>query len=241
MRKTILLLVSIVILGLSAIPAMADMVTYDMGQATLDYFRPTNRLLVRESALSTLYLELDDPYGVALDNVAVVGGINFGLALDLTMIDLPGDNNWSALGTLRFTDTDMSSAAVEAVVVSTSITADGTSLRIEGGLEDLNPPSILVNRGDPWVFTGNADGGGADADDTYGQITVPNPGSYDGGTILTLKFGYAGTLDELFGAIGPDPSMTGGEVKGVVVPVPAAVLLGVLGMGVAGLKLRKYA
>jgi hypothetical protein len=237
MRKTILLLVSIVILGFVTTPVMADLVTYDMGQATLDYMRPFNRLLVQESVLSQLYLELDDPGGNALDNAAIIGGVNFDLVLDLTLTQL-GTNNWSAAGTFRFTDTTLATAAVEAWVQSTSIKADGTSLQIAGSLGYLNPPSILVNRGDPWVFTGNADGGGADADGTANQITVPGSESYDGGTILTLKFGYTGTVDEFFGA---DQNMTGGEVKGVIVPIPGAVLLGMLGMGVAGLKLRKYA
>jgi hypothetical protein len=35
--------------------------------------------------------------------------------------------------------------------------------------------------------------------------------------------------------------VTGGSIDAVIVPVPAAVLLGVLGFGVAGLRLRKYA
>ena len=222
---------------LVATPAMADMVTYDMGQATLDYTRSSNRLLVQESTLSMLYLELDDPYGVALDNVAVVGGAYFNLVLDLQMTQL-GPNNWLALGTFKFTDTTLATNAVEAGMVSTSIKADGTSLRIEGYLQDMNPPTILVNRGDPWVFAGNADNGGADADGTYGQITVPNSQSYDGGTILTLKFGYTGTVDGFFGA---DQNVGGGEVKGAIVPVPGAVLLGLLGLSAAGLKLRKYA
>jgi len=33
----------------------------------------------------------------------------------------------------------------------------------------------------------------------------------------------------------------GGGIEGVVVPIPAAILLGILGLGAVGLKLRKYA
>jgi hypothetical protein len=165
-----------------AAPAMADMVTYDMGQAALVYTKATNKLVVQESSLSMLYLELDDDFGVAKDDVAIKDGA-FDLLLDLTMTQL-GTNNWSASGTLTFTDTTTATNAVEAFVKSTSITTDGTSLRIDGNLRDLNPPSILVNRGDPWVFAGTADSGGADGDGTDNQITVPNPSSYDSGTIL---------------------------------------------------------
>ncbi len=235
------LLVLAIALCLSAAPAMADMVTYDMGIATLDFTQATNNLLVQETSLSMLYLEFDDLGGVALDNVAIIGGDNFNLTLDLTMNQL-GINNWSASGSLKFTDTDATSNAVEAAVQSYSVKADGTSLQIVGSLSPQNPPpSILVNRGDPWVFVGNTDGGGADADLTANQITVFNPESYDGGTVWTIKFGMTDSLDVFFGTTGQDRHLTGGEVKGSVVPVPAAVLLGILGLGVVGLKLRKYA
>lgn len=217
-------------------PAMADMVTYDMGQAGLNYTSATKQLVVQESSLSMLYLELDDQFGVAKDDVAIVGGTNFDLLLNLTLTQL-GTNNWSATGTLKFTDISTSNYAVEATVTSTSITADGTSLQIAGYLEDLTPPTIMVNRGDPWVFVGNSDSGGTDGDGTASQITVINPDSYDGGTILTLKFGVSQTLDEIFGQ---DQNLTGGEVKGAIVPVPGAVLLGILGLGAAGVKLRKF-
>jgi hypothetical protein len=252
MSKKIFFLIhiSIVVSCLCAGPAKADMaaVTYDMGSATLDYSRSARRLLVQESSTSQLYLELDDPAGNALDNVIVSNllsnflglGNAFNLTLDLEMTPL-GADNWSASGTFGFTDTDKSDYAVEADVQSTRITADGMLLKIEGCLQPLNPPTILVNRGDPWVFVGNAEDPGANPSGTANQITVLGPDAYRQGTIWTLKFGYTGTLDQFFGPDGSDPFLTGGEVKGSIVPVPGAVLLGILGLGVAGVKLRKYA
>ncbi len=232
--KTRLLMVSVAVLCLGAVPVTADLI-YDMGNATLDFTQSTSNLLVRESGLSQLYVELDDPAGAALDNVAIIGGANFDLAVDLTMVQL-GVNTWSASGTLAFTDIATGTNAVEAMITGASVTSTGTSLEIRGALQG---EPVLVNRGDPWVFVGNADGGGADQDSTSSQITVLNPESYDGGTILTLKFGMTLPLDEFFGQ--DRLGLTGGEVKGAIVPVPAAVLLGMLGMGIAGLKLRKHA
>jgi hypothetical protein len=219
-----------------ATPALANL-TYDMGSASLRFTESTGQLLVRETNLSQLALEFDTPGGVALDNAAITGGANFNLAVDLTLTQLAA-NLWTAAGTLTFTDTATGTNAIAASIASTSIVATGTSLEIRGALGPLTGTSILVNRGDPWVFAGNADDGSpANADGVANQITVLAPASYDAGDILTLKFGYQGTVDGFFGQ---NEVLSGGEVKGAIVPVPAAILLGFLGLGAAGLKLRRY-
>jgi len=238
MRRTILLAIACVFV---ATPALAGLVvTYDMSAATLNFTVADSKLKVTEGVLSNLTLTyIDDQTFATLDSVAVTGGANFNLLVDLTMTQL-GPNNWSAAGTLGFTDLNTANNAVEAAVQSYSVSIAGGYLEIKGYLQNLGAnSSILVNRGDPWVFVGNADLGGADADTTANQITVFNPVSYDGGELLTLKFGVGGTLDNFFSA--DRLNLTGGEVKGQVVPVPAAVLLGFLGLGAAGIKLRRFA
>ena len=158
-RKIILFLLFCVVITLHAPPALADLVlSYDIPDALLDYTVSNKRLLVQESSDSDLILKLvDNESYVTLDNARVDGGDNFNLMVDLTMTQL-GINNWSAAGTLKFTDTATGTNAVEAVVQSYSVSIAGGYLEIKGYLGDLNPSAILVNRGDPWVFAGNFDG-----------------------------------------------------------------------------------
>ena len=60
----------------------------------------------------------------------------------------------------------------------------------------------------------------------------------------TFTVGAAGSYDISFEGLGVDGDNIGMLLDNVdvsVVPVPGAVLLGILGLGVAGLKLRKFA
>jgi hypothetical protein len=239
-RKKILLFLCFA-LYFGVTPAMADLVLqYDMNKALLDFTQATNKLIVKEDTPSILDVAVvDDVTFSTLDTARLNGGANFNLLLDLTMVDEPGDNNWSASGSLKFSDTDTSDYAVEATVQSYLVQISSGVLEIKANLGDLGTnTSILVNRGDPWVFAGSAEGMAAGSDGTQDQVTMYNPEAYDGGQAWTIKFGVSGTLDNFFSG---DRDLSDGEVKGQVVPVPAAVMLGILGLAVAGWKLRKYA
>jgi hypothetical protein len=74
----------------------------------------------------------------------------------------------------------------------------------------------------------------------------------DDNTEASMLFGasppWSGTLIELtsskaawFGGGAWSGTVTGGSVDALVVPAPAAVLLGVFGLSVVGMKLRKFA
>ena len=82
--------------------------------------------------------------------------------------------------------------------------------------------------------------GGTDRFDSPSWTPIDAPGH----TFLTLDFGADkafNTLKDIGFTIKTGPDSTGDTFHTSVVPVPAAVLLGMLGMGVAGLKLRKHA
>ena len=242
MKRKLLLAICLTSLCLISAPASADLVlTYHMDNAQLNYTAATKQLLVSETVGSQLQVRKENDVSLTiLDNTQITGGADFDLALDLTLTDLPGLNNWSGTGTLKITDMTTTTNAVEAAVQIYNITAGGGLLLVQGYLCDLLPnTSILVNRGDPWVFVGEGEIAGEPTQGTANQVAMYNPGSYDGGEVLTIKFGIGShTADTLFAA---DRSLSAGEVKGQVVPTPAAILLGILGLGVAGWRLRRFA
>jgi hypothetical protein len=62
-------------------------------------------------------------------------------------------------------------------------------------------------------------------------FTAPLPWQ---GSIVQLTTGAVGWFDHDF-------SDSTGSIDAIVVPVPGAILLGLLGLGVAGIKMRKFA
>jgi len=220
-------------------PAFADLyLTYDSSAASLVYTVATKTLVVTNTAGSVFQVRKEDTgLGTIVDNTQIVG-TGFSLALNLNLVDLAGANNWSATGTLTFTDTGASNV-VEATVTTSSITMPSNILMIQANLSNLGINDRILVGADPWVFNGQSEIPGEGTEGIANQITMYNPGSYDGGNLLTLKFSAPGSnLDTLFGT---NRNLAGGEVKGQVVPVPAAVLLGLLGLGAAGIKLRRFA
>ncbi|MCX5674712.1 MAG: hypothetical protein NTX87_06865, partial [Planctomycetota bacterium] len=183
-----------------------------------------------------------------------IAPFNFTLTLDMTQ---NGPEMWSATGSLLVSDQTTATNAIEAHFRSTNIlikNGSGYTLNIDGILSPLSGESILVNRGDPWRFAGDGNvyhvtfpadfyfrptPASPDADGTPGQITVAQSRSYGNGDLFVIKVNVpVGTLDDLFAS---DRSMTGGEVKGSIVPAPAAVLLGLVGLAAVGWYRRRLA
>jgi hypothetical protein len=236
-----------------AMPAVAraDLaVTFDLTDATLVYTAGIPKTLdVTESNASQFTVNLEDmATTTVLDRARIYGSspspFDFLLAMNLT--DLAGVDNWSAAGTLTFTDTDTSSNAVKADFTSSSIAiVNGATgyLEIKGYLlTSSGKDAILINRGDPWKFMGQASStpDTPDADSVDGQITRGDRAAQDNGTLLVLKFAIGQTsLDTLFG--GENRTIDAGEVKGSIVPAPAAIGLGLIGLGLIGWYMRRYA
>lgn len=239
------------LLPLAAMPAKADLyVSFDMDSAKLNYVAATTTLTVTDSLYSMFNVRLEESVlgGTNILDTARItnnGQHDFSLLFTMNLVDLAGPNNWSATGNLSFTDKNGLPYAAIGNFTSTSIkivSGGAGKLEIEGyllgvGGNPINP--ILVNRGDPWVFVGASQSDDNDADGVLGQITVPNSQSYDTGWVTTLKFGVNTLwLDELFAS---DKLLPGGEIKGTVIPAPAAVVLGLFGLGAVGWYMRRFA
>jgi len=243
-HRLLCLLAPLGALLLASMPAQAEIaVTFDMNSARLDYTLSSSNLTVRETAGSVFDVRKENTTALTiLDTARIDGGSFFDLFLDLTMTDLPGANNWSAAGSLKFTDSTTTTFGVEAIFSSTGVyTLFGNNvLVIEGRLSPLSGSTILVNYGDPWTYVGQENIGlEGNQDGMNGQFSIDNPENYSQGDLVTLKFGLGGlSLDALFGA---NRMLAGGEVKGMIVPAPAAVVLGALGLGLVGWVRRKWA
>jgi hypothetical protein len=237
----------VAVLGFAA-PALADphpFIYFDLSNATLTYTAGDKMLQVTQSGYSAVQVELQDTSGGFLqyaivdndkkpNNPVWINEFNFLLAMKLTK---NGPENWSATGTLAFTDTDMGTNAVEATFTSTSVrtyTGYAGELEITGFLGlPTGRDSILVNRpeeGPTWTFAGEYDT----------QVSIPGGlDYYSGGQVFVIKFGIPDTnLDNL---LNTDRVLLGGKVEGTMVPAPAAVLLGLFGLGAVGWYMRRYA
>jgi hypothetical protein len=242
------LMFAVMFLAAAGLARADHIVTFELDEAVLTYTAAGSTLVITEETNAEFDVTLDDTVsGLTLDSARVTGGANYDFTMTLNLVNEPGVDNWSATGTVVFTDMNTATNAVEADFVSTSVSILGTSfpiLELKGLLAtQTGNDSILVNRGDPWVYVGQSDFGPGDADGVPNQITVANPDRYDFGDLFVFKFGVATTsLDVLFGV---DRSFEDGQVLGgVTTPLPAALPLGILGfagLALVGRKMRRLA
>jgi hypothetical protein len=193
---------------------------------------------------SDMRVNLQDSITFAnLDGVEITP---YNLAFDITFVG--SGNAYTASGTFKLWDASSSvNPDIYASFTGTSInyTASTTGpgqLQIDGLLRTPSGfSSILQPTSTPWVFQGTSQDGTNNADGNATTVTVPlGVHNYDAGSLVSLYFPIINTADmqTLFSTTS---NIGNGDLQAVIVPVPAALVLGVLGLSVAGLKLRKFA
>ena len=250
------LLVSIAVLSLIAAPAMASVqIRMDSLQADLSVTAVNATSATGAIALATggiLNVDLEDDISGSwtdIDNTQMVkdnAADNF-LLTNLSFSQVAADV-WTATGNLSVSDT--AGVRVLADFISSYISINAAS-SIPGDPQyfftmagDLVPQgsstSILVNGGASWTYVGEGEKLGApDADGMLNQITVADWDGWNVGTLLELHLQVGtGSLDTFFTN---SNAYTDGQLNVTITPIPGAILLGILGMGIAGLKLRKFA
>ncbi len=254
MRKTITAFVSVLaVLLLASAPAAADLyVAFSLDNAALDYTAAGNTMNIGSTSGSTLTLQKKDDAEApwTYKDSATVAASDIGFLLDLTFTDLAGTNNWSAAGTLTMTDEagNVTQASFTSTKIEISAIGWTHHLDIEGLLSPAsgNSSILLDQGGNAWAFEGTGDLGGNNDDGVSNQITMIDPAAYDSGTLWTFDFGVAEMgEDTFFGSnrASGDVATGWGNLSGsmVALPVPAAVVLGMIGLGLVGWRMRKYA
>jgi len=226
------LLILGITLGLIVGSASADVVKFSIGDTGLTYSSAGKTAVIVDSATGTLsgtYTSAGPTQNVNSNP----GAYDFNGALTFTHL---GVNNWSATGS--FTLADSVGTRVEADFLSSSITLANTPLppfgtmstmTISGTLSIKAPNSSILVGPDPWTFAG-----------TSGGLTVTDWQRYDNGALVTAEFYFPGAVD-LDTLLSVNRASSGGETEFSVVPVPAAILLGMLGLSAAGVGLRRFA
>jgi len=239
----LLLVVSLTALCLIAVPARAELwLRFQIDETAMTYTAATQAATITDTADSTLKGSLfDSAVKVDSANINDAADFDFQMALDFTPL---GVNSWQATGVLTLTDRNTLANRLVADFVSTGIGLDAGGpageLSIDGQLSARTGNQAILVGSDPWKFEGTSQLGsiGNGADGVANTLTLNNWDSWDSANLVSLHFVAPGmSLDTFFG----DNRTGGGDVDFNVVPVPTAVLLGMLGLGVAGVKLRRFA
>jgi len=248
-----LLVLGLAMLSLSTAPAMADLaVVVDSSQTmtTVVDWTSANDLTAVVSALndeSDMTVKIQDTI-----THATLDGVKLAIyGMDLGFHFLGAGNAYTANGVFKLQDALGAGWDLQADFTSTSVAlvpiGGEYRLEVQGTLSTMSGnPSILMGS-DPWVFTGDMhDGGPGNADGNLLTITVNGPGNYDTGGLVALHYpvyGNFSSLQDLFASLGEGSVLDNGSVHAKIspVPVPGAVMLGMLGVGIIGLIRRRFA
>jgi hypothetical protein len=223
-KRTLLLSLGVAALFLTATPAMAAMVnpygfSVDNATAVFTLGNPDSMLMTLQSGSSASLVHLGN---TALFNTPTGP---WGFTLNMSITPLTGVSGVvdiaSGAGTLTLTDND----------------GDYISASFSGGWTRWSPETT-------------ASFGGTLSSVVFHDVS-PLDGKFNGKTGDAVVMSMLGTIGDISANINPsanwwfnsDLAMSPVQVKGdvVAVPVPAAVLLGFLGLSAAGLGLRKLA
>jgi hypothetical protein len=232
MDKKRLLIVSLAAFCLSAPAAKADMLTFDVTNTTMDYHQSYNGVEISNTSNSTLQASLLNSGGTPIQSASIASGNNFAMSVNLSIGSSGG--SYKATGAVALSDYGASENRIVGDFTSTRIDVYGGGniyfLTITGTLDPLGTNGAVLN---PWAASWTFDG------DAPSAITIANPAGWDYGDMVTFNWGI-GNISTPAAFFANDHTLFGGEAAFSAVPVPAAILLGMLGLSVAGVKLRKY-
>ena len=199
----------------------------------------------------------DETTHAVLDSTSLatfgLGGYTDTFLADLALTS-NGPNDWSASGTLTFTDTNVAWPVQQAMAAnfqSTRLWFSGNAIAgyqfgITGVLTPQAGGTMLVNRDSPWVFTGNAAGGLPDADGNPLTISADGQPYYSGGTATFIsnltadEVGDISSLDDLLQySFYTEGASTGSVAGTAAVPEPLTMIGLTMSIGALGGYLRK--
>lgn len=237
LRTRLILAVSLTALCLGATSAMADFVDFYANDTvmTITSAGATGAVatITPEDTTSTLEVNVKADDNSLLDSMSMGG---YDLTAVLTFVGM--GNDYSATGTLAVNDAE--GTKILADFQSTDVSFAplipdhpySNYITVHGTLSPQSPnKSILLGGGSyTWDFVDTP---------TETASLAGNIASFDAGNMVVFKYNIPfGSLQDFLSAQNAEGD---GMLVGTVTPVPVAVLLGVIGMGVAGLKLRKFA
>ena len=258
------------VLATMTAPALAEIhVPFRLDQIKMNYTIADGKMIVVPDTNAGFYVRTLDTLGgpgapeLGLEKISKYGVDEFDFLLDLTLVS-KGVNLWAASGVMMASskvDENGDPAASHIVMLAdfnatkfvfndAEINAAPMGLvekefRVVGALSpytgsDFVPsgaPSVLIG-GDPWEFSGyNA------ITDDFETLSVSNRDAYSSGQLTTIHFSInvaegVDTMDELLAV---DRSSPQGDAFGMLIPAPTAVILGLLGLSVVGIRMRRHA
>ena len=214
------------LIGLFAGSASADLFTWGLNVSESWFDLSTNTFTSDEIDSSTLTVLNVQDFSSA-SSPAGLGGMEYDLSMLISSIAVDGT---TADGAGDFTLTDVDDDTITGDFTGKWITTGG-ALNFDGILSNVN-----YNPSGSGETTFDDTSGGANM--VFGGKTGPWSGTIIhlvvSGEDFTASWGDGTPGDE-------DGGLADGGVTGVVVPVPGAVLLGILGLSAAGIKLRRFA
>jgi hypothetical protein len=230
MKRTIFVLVfCFTAFCLNGAPAFADMFDFDVTDLNMTYDGSTLNASLDKSFFNggdVILNRLDAPIEtVVLENTGPYPGTetlgDFSFSMNIQNID---NTAHTATGTGTFILTDIDGDTITGDI-SGNWALIGGYTTFSGSLTNVQWTS------DDGFF--NGDSGSDDAAVPLDLVTLP---PWDGQTVDMMINHEAWMLYTTWGE-----RIKPGDLAVVIVPVPAAVLLGILGLGAVGVKLRKYA
>jgi len=237
-RSILLLFISFAALCSITAPAGADLLQFQVTTLDMNYNAVAGPLTPDGSGLD----------GTFTANVSTTGRIDFD-----RLVPTIGTTRISSPATTDFYITmpiDVISSSIPTAELAVTTQANPGSWY----LDDVGGDRLQGSVYGTWTLTG---GGAPQFSGTITNVTWGPGSNFDGDTAnpdlsVSMSFGplqpWIGSMTHItvpaapwFGGGSWAQQYTGGNVSATVVPVPGAVLLGILGLSVAGLKLRKFA